>query len=155
MFSGRKAPLTIILFIALTALGLATGCSRESGDLSERGEEELVRYIENLTGQSVVYEISSVEKAPGYSDSEDMSKIVNFTGDSNAVSGCPEDGGGRDMWCIVLDREVTSTRGNAYSHFLVQRLSGTWYVDELSATEMDEFTELGCQNWNGPLASHQ
>ena len=111
-------------------------------------------YIEELSGTIVTYQILSVEEAPGYSGAE-LDLNVNYTGDPNAVSGCPDVQGGRDLWCVVLDREITSKAGNNYSHFLVQQLGSSWYVEELSSTESAEFTHFGCKNWDAVLASQE
>lgn len=142
----------IMWVIVLCVLGLMTGCGGRSYDLSERGQEELADYIGELTNSSVEYEIISIQQAPGYSDGEQK---ISFASDEDYISGCPDDTGGRNMWCVVLDREVVSTRGKAYSHFLVQNLSGNWYIDELDATEEGEFTYLGCHNWDQSFVSDE
>jgi hypothetical protein len=139
---------TWIVFVVV--LLFAVGCV-SAKEMPEQGKEKLAKHIESLTESSTVYEIVSAQKAPSYSSSEAMTGNVSFTG-SNEVSGCPDDVGGREMWCVVLDREIASTGGDAYSHFLVQRLNTNWYVEELGSKERGEFVYLGCQNWDEKLA---
>lgn len=150
MFSKAAAWLARCLIVAF-GLALVIGCQSDS--LSDRGSEELAAHIEKLAGTAVLYEILSVEEAPGYSDAE-LDLNVNYTG-SNEVSGCPDINGGRALWCVVLDREISGTTGNSYSRFLVQQLSGIWYVEELSATESAEFYEIGCKNWDAAITSQE
>lgn len=141
--------LKVSLFISACVLLFVTGCA-STHELTEEGQAELVQYIESLTESSTIYEVTSIQKAPGYSSSEAMTGNVSFTG-INEVSGCPDDVGGRDMWCVVLDREIVSKTGETYSHFLVQRLNDNWYVEELGAKSEAEFYDLGCQNWDEVL----
>jgi len=136
--------------IILIVVGLMVGCGEQKSSLSERGQEALVDHIGKLSNSSVEYEIISSEEAPDYSAAEQQ---ISYSNSDDFISGCPDDVGGRDMWCVVLDREINSTRGKAYSHFLVQRLSGNWYVEELDASEQDEFAHLGCQNWEDSVIS--
>ncbi len=150
--NGKIAPRSTPLFILTCLLLLATACSGRADALPVTGQEELQHRIEEFAAGSVSYEISSIQKAPGYSDTE-VNTDRTFTGSSNQISGCPQDNGGREMWCVVLDREITSPSGAPYSHFLVQRLGGIWNVSELGDSEMDRFTDVGCQNWNATTAN--
>ncbi len=152
MYEQQKKGTVLGVLIICLVWGVTSCVGGGSSGLPERGQEELTAYVEKLTESSVEFEIVSIEQAPDYSDPEQQ---ISYAPDEDYISGCPDDTGGRNMWCVVVDREIVSTRGKAYSHFLVQNLSGHWYIDELDDTEEDEFLLLGCKNWEASLASSE
>ena len=135
--------------ICLMAVGIyAVVRASAKPELIAQGTEELDKRITELAGKPVEYEIVSVQKSVSGSEDAEFTGEVYFTGQANAVSGCPQGGGGKDLWCVVLDREIAAESGKAYSHFLVQHLGAVWQVEGLLESEEAEFEHAGCGNWD-------
>jgi hypothetical protein len=140
----------ILLFGVLLVLAAVIFTAFRAADkpaLTDTGLEELDQRIIELAGGPVDYEIVSVQKSLAGSEDASFSGNVAFTGDANAINGCPEGGGGKDLWCVVLGDGITSENGSTYSRFLVQHLGAYWQVTGLLDSEASEFDIAGCDNW--------
>lgn len=89
------------------------------------------------------YHIDSVRKANLDTGNPDIQRQITFTGNANAVSGCPDISGSQEVWCVVLKKPVAGC-----SHFVLTRSGGIWRVEPVLAENfIDVFKFVGCENW--------
>lgn len=89
------------------------------------------------------YHIASARKANLDTGSPDIQRQITFTGNANAVSGCPDISGSQEVWCVVLEKPVAGA-----SHFVLTRSGGIWRAEPVLAENfVDVFKFVGCENW--------
>ncbi|MGC8786826.1 MAG: hypothetical protein ACP5Q1_05315 [Anaerolineae bacterium] len=142
MLAKYRAQVTSMLVVAAMLCVLAS-CS--SGGLPPEGKKALDENIAHLAGTKISYRIISAQKAPGAPEEQ---HIVPQLPSSSGVSGCPPDSGDRETWCIVIGQEIEDRTGQHYSHFLLRRISDSWYVEGLTEAEANRFEHVGCTNWD-------
>jgi hypothetical protein len=89
------------------------------------------------------YHIDIARKAKLDTGNPDIQRQITFTGNANAVSGCPDISGSQEVWCVVLEKPVAGC-----SHFVLTRSGGIWRVEPVLAENfVDVFKIVGCENW--------
>jgi hypothetical protein len=88
------------------------------------------------------YHIDSARKANLETDNPDIQRQITFTGNANAVSGCPDISGSQEVWCVILEKPIAG-----YSHFVLTRSGGIWRAEPVLAENFtDVFKFVGCEN---------
>lgn len=138
---GKKHVISFLVVAAM--LRVLASCG--SSGLPTEAKRALDESIAHLAGTKVNYRIISAQKAPGAPEEQ---RIAPQLPSSSGVSGCPPDSGDRETWCIVIDPEIVDRTGQRYSHFLLTRISDSWYVEDLTDAGANRFEYIGCTNWN-------
>ena len=139
----------IVLLSVVVTLGAVANSKQPS--FPPDGQQALDDFVRRFEDSGFNYAIVSTHKATASQfDADSVDKIETFSGyggEQRPAGVCPGGTLVKETWCVVVDKEVETSSGERFTHFVVQKQNQVWFADGVPASGAELFQSFGCRNW--------
>jgi len=115
------------------------------------GQQSLDDFAQRFGGNDFSYTVISAQKGSSEEFSAEsvdrLSSFSGFGGEQRPMGVCPGGQLVKETWCVIIDKEVETTSGDRFTHFIVQKQNQRWVVEGLPDSAAEVFQLFGCHEW--------